>query len=324
MSIAVVQVGCTRTNRPRSPTLELESEGQPPSDPAYALRATVLEGYGHLTLGNTEAYASNFAPGVPIVLIGLGARDAMVRRFRVRSQIDRRIFQNDGTMVYSNDLRVHLSNDGSVGWVEDSVSYRVPYQGRVASVPVRFTAVFIRDIDRWAMVVEHVSYAVAPSAVIEKALAGRGPIPRRLGTMSEASPIQEQIRTALHDLYMSSHQEASTRLWETGVSATRILPGVNFVYRGKNVQNAPFVSDIFGEGSIVTVGEHHIFLARNRRISWTVAYLTVAVQVGDKIAPIHVRSTCLFRLGPGGWRLAQEHLSVPIERTALRQWVFGE
>src|SRR5690606_712821 len=59
-----------------------------------------------------------------------------------------------------------------VGWVFDELSYRVTLQGRIASIPIRQTSVWIRDFDRWVEVVEHWSYARSIDEITRLAVIG--------------------------------------------------------------------------------------------------------------------------------------------------------
>jgi hypothetical protein len=69
------------------------------------------------------------------------------------------------TVVRSKRLRVRLSADQKVesAWMSDELSWRVNVCGKMAAVPLRITALFAHDGDRWYEVFEHVSFGWTPS-----------------------------------------------------------------------------------------------------------------------------------------------------------------
>lgn len=73
------------------------------------------------------------------------------------------------TAVRSKHLSVHLASDRGVSgaWVSDELSWRVTFCGRTAAIPLRFTALYARDGDRWVDVVEHISFGDEPHATPE-------------------------------------------------------------------------------------------------------------------------------------------------------------
>lgn len=168
------------------------------------LEITVLENYLQLTLGNMEAYADTLGRDRVLTLLGIGADEVATGSLpedcspaaapdRIcGSSRDRLPFRSDTPCgigssarapclgVYSKNLQLHLSQDGSTAWVFDELAYRVPHQGREASIPLRYTAVFVRDVDRWVMVMEHMSHAIAIELVLALARDGKLAMPRDL------------------------------------------------------------------------------------------------------------------------------------------------
>lgn len=168
------------------------------------LEISVLENYLQLTLGNMEAYADTLGRDRVLTLLGIGPDEvatgilpedcspAAAPDRICGSSRDRLPFRSDTPCgigssarapclgVYSKNLQLHLSQDGSTAWVFDELAYRVPHQGREASIPLRYTAVFVRDVDRWVMVMEHLSHAIAIELVLALARGGKLAMPRDL------------------------------------------------------------------------------------------------------------------------------------------------
>lgn len=73
------------------------------------------------------------------------------------------------TAVRSKHLDVHLASDRGVSaaWMADELSWRVTLCGRTAVIPLRFTALYAHDGDRWVEVFEHLSFGDAPHATPE-------------------------------------------------------------------------------------------------------------------------------------------------------------
>ncbi|HEY1815770.1 MAG TPA: hypothetical protein VGG74_25650 [Kofleriaceae bacterium] len=73
------------------------------------------------------------------------------------------------TMVRSKHLDVHLSSDRGVSaaWMADELSWRVTLCGRTAVIPLRITALYAHDGDRWVEVFEHLSFGDVPHATPE-------------------------------------------------------------------------------------------------------------------------------------------------------------
>src|SRR5690606_25328447 len=147
------------------------------------LEASILENYLQLALGNMEAYADSVARDREVALMGLRPRDLMVgKNLQSRLRAGTRLPSHDrphrqiGTSesepclrLLPKTLQVHLYTDSSVGWISDEASYRIPHEGREAAIPLRVTAVMMRDIDRWVLVMEHTSYGLPVKTIVDMA-----------------------------------------------------------------------------------------------------------------------------------------------------------
>jgi hypothetical protein len=66
------------------------------------------------------------------------------------------------TDVRSKHLEIQIAADQTAAWMSDELSWRIEICGRTAVVPLRITALYAHDGDRWVPVVEHLSYGFAP------------------------------------------------------------------------------------------------------------------------------------------------------------------
>jgi hypothetical protein len=85
-----------------------------------------------------------------------------------------RVDASTPTVVRSKHLDIHLSQDKQVSaaWMADEVSWRVTFCGRTAVIPLRMTALYAHDGDRWIEVFEHLSYARLPTPSSDGKLIG--------------------------------------------------------------------------------------------------------------------------------------------------------
>ncbi len=76
------------------------------------------------------------------------------------------------TEARSKRLEVHLAQDASAAWAFDEISWRIPMCGRTAAIPLRLTALFAREGDRWVQVFEHLSFGRTPAPALDGRLRG--------------------------------------------------------------------------------------------------------------------------------------------------------
>jgi hypothetical protein len=78
------------------------------------------------------------------------------------------------TEVRSKNLAIHIAADQSAAWMTDELSWRIEMCGRTATIPLRVTALFAHDGDRWISVFEHLSYGrtrpTPPDTTLAKAI----------------------------------------------------------------------------------------------------------------------------------------------------------
>lgn len=128
----------------------------------------------------------------------------------------------------SKRLEINLARDGSAAWVSDEISWRIALCGRTAVIPLRFTALFARDGDRWVQVFEHLSF-------------GRPPAPARDGKLRGATIKSEVTSTDLVDelsrvlaqLFRAGGRDRA--LVSTGPEAIAIGPDLPDEWRGPDI-----------------------------------------------------------------------------------------
>jgi hypothetical protein len=229
-------------------------------------------------------------------------------------------------------LDVHLYTDESIGWITDEVSYRVPHEGREAAIPLRMSAVMMRDIDRWVLVMEHTSYGLPVKAIMD--LARKGELAASTGfgdyhdDRNRARVFRRELRT-----FLNSDAVARKRYLET-MERTRpvpaeayflLLPGRRREYHGARMFEAPSLASLFGPGAVVSIDGYRLSAAANKRVAWMVTRLSVKVDdpVSARALTIGLRGTFLFAFGNLRWHLVQAHISVPVTEAQISRRLFG-
>ncbi|HKE18104.1 MAG TPA: nuclear transport factor 2 family protein [Kofleriaceae bacterium] len=287
----------------------------------HDLEATVLEIYSHISLGNFAAYRDSLASEEPVVLFGVRPDDVLVGRQPAGAARDRRLFGAMSPTLLSKNLEIHLSPDGSVGWTFDEMSYRVTYRGRTASIPIRNTSLFVRDFDRWVLVMEHQSYPTAIEDLRAAAAAGRGAQPRRFASRQTVEPARELVR--LVGLLHNAEPRDLGRRVAPDATTLVLLPDAARELRGREAAVGPSLATIFGPNTTVGLRDYRVGEAKNQTIAWMAANLILRTAVNDQQVDIGLRGTYVFRRTAGEWELVQMHISAPVGERELGRRVFG-
>lgn len=359
----VVAAGCGQAPPPQ--------RVQPPPEPEEQtsvvelrrdLEATVLENLLQLGVGNMEAYADGIGRGEEVTLIGIGPDDVhggaededcvagprgVTRRQRCGRAADRLPLRRgkpclpgnvlDGPCqgVLSKNLGLHVSRDRRTAWVADEISYWVPHQGRQAAMPLRFTAVFVRELERWVMVLEHISYPLPSELVLDLASAGalaapapltEQPMPELLSraldhlapdpaTHARLLRVRERVREATGGLARAVHPAHDRLIF---------LPDPRDELRGADIYGTRTLEDVFGVDAEVSAEHPRVFLAPGERVAWLAANLSVRTTRDGRPVVIGLRLTAVLEQDEDdGWQLMQAHVSVPVRTEQLVQRVFG-
>jgi ketosteroid isomerase-like protein len=355
LALAVALAGCGRT---RAPVAASQSTAAPERISVVELRreleATVLENYLQLGLGNMEAYADSIDTGDAVTSIGIGPDDvfaggpadpcagntapeamALARRgcgraaerlpFRSGEPCLQGSERDDLCMgVFSKNLAVHVSRDRTTAWIVDEISYRIPHRGRQAAMPLRYTAVFARDLERWVLVMEHLSYPLSRELVRELATAG---------ALARPAPLEDH---GVPSLWQIVHEhiaiDAAGRARSPILAGSRaasedrviLLPDPRAELRGAAMISAPNLADAFGPGAQVAADDVRVFFAPGGRVAWMAGNLVITAQVDGRPVTIGMRMTAVLEQDEGAmWRLMQAHVSVPLRKEQLEAQVLG-
>jgi hypothetical protein len=172
------------------------------------------------------------------------------------------------TEARSKRLEVHLAQDGSAAWAFDEISWRVKLCERTAAIPLRMTALFAREGDRWVHVFEHLSF-------------GRVPAPARDGSLRGA---QLKSAVASTDLADELSGVLAQGLFRTAKSAGVVSTGPESTIVGVGVHD---------EWHSVDVLSSHLagmaLRAEDRRVGTIGSPGTVAYWIGNFVATLAAR-----------------------------------
>ena len=355
--LGAVAASCGRT---RAPVVQSQPVTAPGRVNVVELRreleATVLENYLQLGLGNMEAYADSIDAGDGVTAIGIGPDDvfaggpgdactatgdtspeAMARLRRGCGRAAERLPFRSGDPclqsserdraclgVLSKNLSVHVSRDRTTAWVVDEISYRIPHRGRQAAMPLRYTAVFARDLQRWVLVMEHLSYPLSSELMRELGAAG---------ALATPAPLDKHGMPSLWEIvheYIAVDAAARARSSVLAATATAsedrvlLLPDPRAELRGAAIYTAPNLADIFGPSTQVAARDLRVFFAPGGRVAWMAGNLAMTTQVNDQAVTIGMRLTAVLEHDESAtWRLMQGHVSVPMRREQLEAQVLG-
>jgi ketosteroid isomerase-like protein len=288
------------------------------------LEATVLEGYSQLTLGNLDAYREGIAADRQITLVGVSPRDVVMGRTPRALSRDRRLYRDLGPTILSKNLDVHLSRDGSVGWIYDEISYRVPYMGRTASIPIRRTALYVRDLDRWLLVMEHESYALPVGEIVDLAARGALEPPRRLDRRYHRTEGPSSLLLRMIERLQEASDSYRRQRVAADEEALLLLPHPEGEIYGAEVPLSASVAGLFGAGASVSLRDYRVFVSPSISSAWIAANLAVTTIVRDEPVEIGLRATyVLENRDKWGWQVVQTHVSAPLLPAELSRLVFG-
>jgi hypothetical protein len=275
-------------------------------------------------------------PKVGPARIGVGPGDVLFGsevRERASSRWPIRVDSTTKTAVRSKRLDIHLSADKAVSaaWMSDELSWRITVCGRTAVIPLRITALYAHDGDRWVEVVEHLSFGRQPMPATDGSLVGR--------PMADAL-IDTNLSDELGRKVVGLFSQQSERV--------RKLVSIDPEHRAEDDprQLAPsFIlapdpdSEWHGDddiariqlvdGRLVKIQDRRVGVIGRSVAKATVAYMVanlvvdLRVHPGSSASQVLLRGTFVFEKRDAAWVIVQAHVSEPITDYALASRVFG-
>jgi hypothetical protein len=212
---ALLLAGCPgRRTAPAAPPIDTSGLGE--RDQRSRIRAEledeILTSYERDEPPDIET--SMLDPRIGPARIGVGPGDVLIgpELARAPSRWPLDVDPRTPTEARSKRLEVHLSQDGKAAWAFDEISWRIHLCGRTAAIPLRMTALFAREGDRWVSVFEHLSFGRVPApsrdgklrgAAIRSAVASSDLVDELSGVLA-----QGQFRAARNAAAVSTGPEA--------------------------------------------------------------------------------------------------------------------
>ncbi len=235
----------------------------------------------------------------------------------------------DLTDIRSKHLEIHLAGkrgDVPAAWMSDELSWRITTCGRTAVIPLRMTALYAHDGDRWVVVFEHMSFAPPPSP--------------------EGQPLGKTVPSAIVNHWTDLADSLSrvvdpvlthqvTAADSIPADALLIGPKLEDEWRGPVQIAAGHVVEsrlIDEDRRIGTIGRTP---GKSTIAYWVGTFVTdQPTRPGEPPARVRLRGTFVFESRPIDgksscpgdncrWQLVQGHVSTPIGDYDLAKKVFG-
>lgn len=239
------------------------------------------------------------------------------------------------TEARSKRLEVHLAQDGTAAWAFDEISWRLRLCGRTAAIPLRMTALFAREGDRWIQVFEHLSFGRIPApsrdgrlrgAELRSAVASPDLVDELSGALA-----QGQFRAARNASVVSTGPEAMILgpgihdEWHSADVLASTLPGLGLRAEDRRVGTvgrSPGASTVaYWIGNFVAALPARPGIAAGKaRLRGTFVFerrrlVTVEVERrrGGRSIDRDERESCADQPAACRWVLVQGHVSQPID-----------
>ena len=271
-------------------------------------------------------------PRIGSARIGVGPGDVLIGPELVNApsrwplDVDRRL----PTEARSKRLEVHLAQDGTAAWAFDEISWRIHMCGRTAAIPLRMTALFAREGDRWVQVFEHLSFGRIPApardgqlrgAQMKSAVVSSDLVDELSGTLA-----QGQFRAARNPAAVSTGPEATmlgpemTDEWHSADLLTSTLPALGLRAEDRRVGTvgrSPAEATIaYWVGNFVAALPARPGIAAGKaRLRGTFVFERrhmVEAEPG-RSAPRSEDGICARKPGECRWVLVSGHVSQPID-----------
>jgi len=260
-------------------------------------------------------------PNVGTARIGVGPGDVLVgselERAPSRWPLD--LDQRARAQPRSKRLEIHLAADETAAWATDEISWQIEICGRRAVIPLRMSALYARDGDRWVPVFEHLSFGRPPTATRQ----GQKK-PREFRTAVVSRDLVDDLSHVLAPV-LRREQDKSPGVLAQGPEGSLIGPAVDAEWHGADTTIAKLLP-----GREPTRLEDRLVGVIGRDSSKA----TIAYWVGNLTAKLparpgvpagvgHFRATFVFERRDGKWVIVQGHVSHAIDDDNLASTIFG-
>jgi hypothetical protein len=285
-------------------------------------------------------------PRIGTSRIGAGPGDVYIAGDLVRAPSRWPLDLDPSTRAYvrSKHLEIQIAADQTAAWMADELSWRIELCGRTAAIPLRITALYAHDGDRWVPVFEHLSFGFPPAPL-------DGPLPKAIKTAVLSSDFKDELSGVLsRGLFHTPHDPlvvAQDR------SALVLGPDARDEWHGAAVAKAQLPAGKLEDRRVGTVGRNP---SEATVAYWIGNYIVdVPARPGVPAGKVRMRITHVFekrRLVPPDsgapearscatsdkgdkadkakrpagdcrWVLVQSHMSQPISDDELTRQVFG-
>lgn len=149
--------------------------------------------------------------------------------------------------VRSKRLEIQIALDQTAGWMSDELSWRLWLCDRTVVIPLRITALYARDGDRWVAVFEHLSFARPPNA-------GDAPPARPIKTEVASGDLRDELSGVLaRSLFRDPHDPLVTA--QSG-GALVLGPGIADEWHDAQVLGAHLPAGTFEDRRVGLVGRN--------------------------------------------------------------------
>lgn len=242
------------------------------------------------------------------------------------------------TQVRSKRLEIQIAADRTAAWMADELSWRIEMCGRTAVIPLRITALYAHDGDRWVPVFEHLSFGFPPTPL-------EAPLPKAIKTAVLSGDLKDELSGILwRGLFRAPHDPLVAAQDPT---ALVLGPDAGDEWHAAHVLEARLPDGKLEDRRVGTVGRSP---GKATVAYWVGNYIAnIPARPGGPAGKVRMRVTHVFekrrpamRDGKGNdvrscaedpatktqpadcrWLLVQSHMSQPITDDELTRQVFG-
>lgn len=258
-------------------------------------------------------------PEIGMVRIGVGPGDVLVGTELARAPSRWPLDVPMETFAEPRSMRldIKLAQDQSAAWATDEISWRIKMCDRTAVIPIRMSALFARDGDRWVPVFEHLSFARAPTPT----RTGQK-TPREFRTAVESRDLADELSRVVAPVLRRAIDKSPKNV---APDASLIGPDVVSEWRGAELLGAKLIPGSepmkLEDRRVGLVGRDH----ERATIAYWVGNLTadLPARPGVSAGKGHFRATFVFEKRDKAWTVVHGHVSHAIDDDNLASAVFG-